>query len=504
MSSENKSLESAARYSALEICNTIGEREIPITSTDELDGSFYSEDLPTIAYYYGRTIEGVELASYIGALDQTDHNSVYLHTGAGNEVIDDSGFYVRSGFMFNRNSSGVVVFNTETPIPVDLVDHGHVPRGSNGTYDTIQRLGISTLRSAEATKLDHKKRFKSSAESVGFRTAKDVVIEVPKEQPIEQSQIVSALEEVSDLSSGDYIVIKPTSQLMGLGVVFIEKLNYAEKETIQTIANIALAYGNMIVEEYIDLEPIIIDGTETYEQWNVRSLAFDGFNGAAIRYRDEDMALPVNEYQGAKLAHIGKSVLVNSGYDIEDMVTDYTEEFSRATQPNSPLGLDVGVDRNGVPVMFEVNAGDFGGILMFTEADQDYGLQWVRRYNDVVSKLLSSYKSNRDLTSPILEHTPYDPAGELNAAAYHIAGLINEDSRASDRKAKRIIRQLSRSRLIPDNISAMLNGDNMYALPSLRMANICAKILGNGRFTALLEREAERLPQLSKEQLLKK
>lgn len=419
---------------------------------DSVDDTWINPELPTVAYAAAQSAMGGGFAGCINPLSQDDDNSVnsiFFVPGIGSELTDDDrGAYVREGFCFDDQGS-LVSFNLGgDPLPVDLVEVG-MPAGPRTEYfDYFSQAVVDLMRPEKAYYYDLKSNIGAAAVDTGFRVAERVCQD-------RDEGVAEFIERVGDILGGDNsIIIKPDVGMQGRGMQMVGSV--AELE-VEALANTAKAHGRLVAEEFITLRQINING-QMVDHWKVRALAIDGLCGMYGRFSLDSPLVSqshgTNEFFDAETR--------DSPLDLHSIFGESVKKYSEKVGNGIPTALDLAVDVDGQPVVFEINVRDSASIDTLYKNDPKLAVYYAKQFNKRIAARIRSSRQTA-LISPKgrnLKRAPFDLAGYIYAESSR--GFIEHlDDRSSLYDAAPELAELAR------------DGNQYAVVAMLELLNIC-------------------------------
>jgi glutathione synthase/RimK-type ligase-like ATP-grasp enzyme len=342
-----------------------GETDIVPGASEQLTGDMFSRlydpTLPTIAIdttqaFAGNELIGLAAQRRRGSNDIPTCNVIYIHSGAacGEIAETETGpgeLHIQRGILIAANGT---TYAGEFPETVTV----------NALETTNQRLldqcaahGIQTLSDSQvASGYHHKNNVGAFAEAAG--------VSAP------------ARYELSGLWQDDpaaEYVIKPLEGSGGKGVrMFTDAGQQAEARSYYEFLQ---NHGyEPVIENRVQSYPLHSDGKRM--DWNVRAIIGNG-QLHSMYVRMDEWGGPVNRATGSqavKLEDLGRYAAdPDTAAKLISCLNESAERIARRV-PVKLAGLDLTIDENGLPYLYEINIGPFGGVQtiakLYTEPAQ--------------------------------------------------------------------------------------------------------------------------------------
>ncbi len=329
-----------------------------IEAVETLPPEVYDPEQPTVAIYSGRTFTGSQLLGQVAATlkskDKPAANFISVVPGTYSESFvtepNTPGMFVQAGYTINSRGN-IMLFELAEPIQVNAVDIGESNGFKTPTKAVIDKLGIVCLRPETSFKYDDKFIAKQRLEQAG--------VTVPKGVLLRNKQ----LDDLESVAPDGHFVIKPVGAAWGSGVsIFGQEPD--RKKLRSAIRELKRYSDDVVIEEYIESLSLQYDGFPEGNSWNLRVIGFNGYCGSYVRINKEGQ--PVNIARGATVVTT-EAVLHNVSKEhgtafataLSQAIIGCADKVCRAI-PDTAIGIDIVVDRQGEPVVIETNIMDFG------------------------------------------------------------------------------------------------------------------------------------------------
>lgn len=440
---------------------------------------------PTIAMYNRSLVTNAHLlsetASRMRRRGERVANFVITQMGMyADQIVEDkhgSRMQVTSGYVAGNKGEYNIFDQPEQPLPVTLVD---VSEPTSDTMKTLVKHNIALLRPNRALKFDDKWLAKQRLQAFGIKT------------PDASLYDLSELEDAKD-HLPEKFVIKPRKGLVGTDVYLFND-GMDSTRFSEAISEMQKFYDDAMVEEYLDSPLLRLSSIPTEAAFNIRAVVFNGLCGAYSRVHDKNK--PGNVYQDASVLSMPKLLQTlkrQHGLDPESLRSDIETCAGQIglAFPNTLLGADIMLDKNGNANVIEVNVCDFGAfnIKGYSKKDLNRALEiTVRKLTDRANSLVDKPVETAEFenVSSIVDHAE---------RLYTKLNTLRDDPRFMDSKGETDFVKMAHShkvrKLLNDIYEAFeerrLAGDIQHCVPVFNTL----KFLGRKTSNKKLEQQAK-------------
>jgi len=205
------------------------------------------------------------------------------------------------------------------------------------------------------------------------------VADVPADDPVLQNTLVEAM------MRGEAMVVKPTAESLGRGVIMIDPALISPQEAADRLAAMRQAdpEGKYMLERWVRSYPMTHPDTGILLDWNLRGYLIDG-QGVGEFARIGQHGSAINTSRGAMAKTLEKAFAM-CGLTPEDLqlvrarLNDLYAQIRKAFPGAAVIGADVIINEELQPVLVELNGERSGGLSSMLRADYGAGFRRAHR-----------------------------------------------------------------------------------------------------------------------------